>query len=1129
MDVGVHSYPHGDSILIDKIVNEFLSQGKFDKLRKECMSDADTKPAYQNLQQRVESTVTQFLKKQVWRPDLNKNQLRDTLRKHILDSNFFDAGINRIVDQVVNPNVLATLFLPEVEEVVYSYLSIPRPLDKSQKKASSLNDFDKFKGDSENDIKGYDTNITCAQDRLDLEQSTNRTYGSNKFNELYSGTISDDMKIEDGGGGRTPKIQAEHEIKTEPEDVKGEEVASTEVLGSVSKTELPSDDSQESLSRIGVEKLQITESERPHSVDSDDSTPLEINEKSMSESKDSEDSIMNQMSPISQGRLTPDLLDEPKPEMKEEKVEVDKRPLTFIGRIPKLKREDSDSSKSWKKEESAKCDKIDGKNIYSSDESDSSKSCGKSDSDDKKSKEKKEGDKKSIRDDKSRRDDSEKRRRDEDRHKNSKSRDKEKDRDRDKERERERDRDKDRGRERDRDREKERDRDRDRDRDRERDKERSRDDRYKESSSKDRKRDRSRDRISGVKKSSSSSSSSRDKSMSRHKSSHQSKDRHRDAKSKEGSHEKKRKDEEKKKNKSTDDHSKERNRKDDRRSTDRDSNERDRSSGSRSQGENHKRERENKVEENQSQKTQKEEEEAEADVGLMQRSEEVVIEMDDDWVPEGEEIVLVNEEWMCAGNVQELDVGPLEAAQVFTRKKKPSEIRSEKNLEKALNISELLQAGALTRVNFPKLTDDFYVKFNSTGFKYFEEWEQCKLDCEEEFKEFVDEAENNLDLISDDDNEDHAKCGFDFEEENVRTISNLMAGLGNFRHGLTFDPSTSEFYSWTNNKFYQRYRKKNERRWWSKTDRTESEESIKENINRVKRSCGDFDSQKEKNKENVAREAKKALHLKLLSRYKRRAIRQGKQRRKNRRKALYEGIKEVNENPNTFGKAQSENGRVFAVSDTQATFLGSNLSGQMGRGESRRDRLVNKLHRNLVESGATPPETPDVGADGHCQRVCENMLEVNPVGLVAVLPDSPEDIKNLDGQKKEKDAMLASSTHRSSQNLAEGEGEHSVKVPSFHQKCQLPLSPESDDCNPNGITFKEGSKSKRMLKLEPNEGPVPKKQQRRSYSQKYDSQDLYKPRPVLNSSRTRARGDKKIENENLDLTAVANTTNAVTK
>ena len=43
MDVNVYSYPHGDPLLIDKIVNEFLSQGKFDKLRKECMSDADTK------------------------------------------------------------------------------------------------------------------------------------------------------------------------------------------------------------------------------------------------------------------------------------------------------------------------------------------------------------------------------------------------------------------------------------------------------------------------------------------------------------------------------------------------------------------------------------------------------------------------------------------------------------------------------------------------------------------------------------------------------------------------------------------------------------------------------------------------------------------------------------------------------------------------------------------------------------------------------------------------------------------------------------------------------------------------------------------------------------------------------
>lgn len=40
-------------------------------------------PAYQNLHQRVEGSVSGFLASQVWRPDLNKNQLRDSLRKYI--------------------------------------------------------------------------------------------------------------------------------------------------------------------------------------------------------------------------------------------------------------------------------------------------------------------------------------------------------------------------------------------------------------------------------------------------------------------------------------------------------------------------------------------------------------------------------------------------------------------------------------------------------------------------------------------------------------------------------------------------------------------------------------------------------------------------------------------------------------------------------------------------------------------------------------------------------------------------------------------------------------------------------------------------------------------------------------
>lgn len=70
---------------MDNIVGKVKSQGIFDQFRKECMADVDTKPAYQNLKQRVESTVANFLSSQEWRPDLNKIQLREKLRKNIVE------------------------------------------------------------------------------------------------------------------------------------------------------------------------------------------------------------------------------------------------------------------------------------------------------------------------------------------------------------------------------------------------------------------------------------------------------------------------------------------------------------------------------------------------------------------------------------------------------------------------------------------------------------------------------------------------------------------------------------------------------------------------------------------------------------------------------------------------------------------------------------------------------------------------------------------------------------------------------------------------------------------------------------------------------------------------------------
>lgn len=83
MEVVSNNYMPGDQRLIQQIVHELKSQGIFDNFRRECIADVDTKPAYQNLRQRVEGSVASFLSLQTWSNDMNKNQIREQLRKNI--------------------------------------------------------------------------------------------------------------------------------------------------------------------------------------------------------------------------------------------------------------------------------------------------------------------------------------------------------------------------------------------------------------------------------------------------------------------------------------------------------------------------------------------------------------------------------------------------------------------------------------------------------------------------------------------------------------------------------------------------------------------------------------------------------------------------------------------------------------------------------------------------------------------------------------------------------------------------------------------------------------------------------------------------------------------------------------
>ncbi|CAH1155882.1 unnamed protein product [Phaedon cochleariae] len=132
MEVMGNTYMPGDPRLVEQLVYELKSQGIFDQLRRECIADVDTKPAYQNLRQRVEGSVTSFLKQQTWRPDMIKNQLREQLRKNIHESGYLETGVERIVEQVVNPKI-NTVILPQVEDVSYKFLGIEKPFRDSTK------------------------------------------------------------------------------------------------------------------------------------------------------------------------------------------------------------------------------------------------------------------------------------------------------------------------------------------------------------------------------------------------------------------------------------------------------------------------------------------------------------------------------------------------------------------------------------------------------------------------------------------------------------------------------------------------------------------------------------------------------------------------------------------------------------------------------------------------------------------------------------------------------------------------------------------------------------------------------------------------------------------------------------
>lgn len=115
-----------DPLLEEKLVGELKSQGIFDQIRKDCLADVDTTPAYQNLRKRVDQTLESFIKNREWKPTLNKNQLRNQLKAEIQKISGKERVVDRIVEQIVGPKINSAL-LPEIEKMIYEFFDTAKP------------------------------------------------------------------------------------------------------------------------------------------------------------------------------------------------------------------------------------------------------------------------------------------------------------------------------------------------------------------------------------------------------------------------------------------------------------------------------------------------------------------------------------------------------------------------------------------------------------------------------------------------------------------------------------------------------------------------------------------------------------------------------------------------------------------------------------------------------------------------------------------------------------------------------------------------------------------------------------------------------------------------------------------
>ncbi|XP_065343081.1 biorientation of chromosomes in cell division protein 1-like 1 isoform X7 [Cloeon dipterum] len=196
-----HHY-EADPDLTARIISQMKSKGYFDQLRKEILADIDTKPAYQNMRQRVENAVNRYLKGQKWSNELNKNKLRDSLRRHLTEGRLIHVG--PVLNQVLTPDVCSQI-APEVDKQICQELGIPEDEEMPEEDNTPNN----RRRDGDFDGPGGSSNGPMS-----FEPS----YGGGRLNGRAWGNDNDFFYPYSGGYNRFSRRCENHDSSSSEED-----------------------------------------------------------------------------------------------------------------------------------------------------------------------------------------------------------------------------------------------------------------------------------------------------------------------------------------------------------------------------------------------------------------------------------------------------------------------------------------------------------------------------------------------------------------------------------------------------------------------------------------------------------------------------------------------------------------------------------------------------------------------------------------------------------------------------------------------------------------------------------------------------------------------------------------------